>query len=156
MQSAAEALENLRNAAEDQQQKQLQEQAESAAESLEKAAQKRSLGDYSGADKDLEEALRALGAQGKENQEKKTSDSKKSDDKSKAKSDTPQDGKSTEADNQQTQAAAAAEKRSEQEKNKMDAAQTDALLELMGQDEKMLRENIKQRRNRVAPVEKDW
>ena len=44
----------------------------------------------------------------------------------------------------------------EQEKNQMDPAQTDALLDLMSQDEKMLRDNIKQRRNRVAPVEKDW
>ena len=46
---------------------------------------------------------------------------------------------------------------STQEQNKMDSQQADALLDLMSQDEKVLRDAIKSNRNRrVAPVEKDW
>ena len=39
----------------------------------------------------------------------------------------------------------------------MDAKQADSLLDLMSQDEKVLRDAIKSNRNRrIAPVEKDW
>ena len=39
----------------------------------------------------------------------------------------------------------------------MDAQQSDALMQLMGQDEKILRDAVKRnRQNRIAPVEKDW
>ena len=45
----------------------------------------------------------------------------------------------------------------EQSEQKMDEKQTDALLDLMSQDEKLLRDAIKQHRNRrIRPVEKDW
>ena len=126
------------------------EQAKKAADALKKAEEKQKKGDYSGAEKDIKEALENLGeAQKSDQQDNKSGQDGKSEKNDKAE---PQNSDKNDDKEQSRQGAKEA-----QEQNKMDAQQSDALMQLMGQDEKILRDAVKRnRQNRIAPVEKDW
>jgi hypothetical protein len=122
--------------------------AAKAAEDLKNAQEKQSKGDYSGAEKDISEALKKLGQP--KNSDKQ--DKKSGKDGEKGKEDQESGDK-----NKDKKEQSGKDEAGEQEQNKMDARQSDALLQLMGQDEKKLRDAIKRnRQNRIAPVEKDW
>ena len=137
-------MDDLRKDAEKKSQPKISDMARSAAEALKDAARKQKQGDFKGAEKDIEKARQALGAGQQEN---KDSDRKNSENQDKSGK---QDNKS---DDSQPQDSG----KKSQNDNKMDKQQTDALLDLMSRDEKMLRDAIKNQRNRrIAPVEKDW
>ena len=126
----------------------MSEQAKKAAEDLKNAQEKQSKGDYSGAEKDISEALKKLG----QPQNSGKQDKKSGKDGEKGKEDQGSGDK-----NKDKKEQSGKDEAGEQEQNKMDARQSDALLQLMGQDEKKLRDAIKRnRQNRIAPVEKDW
>ena len=144
LKDAQKAVDDLRKDAEKKSQPRISDMAKSAAEALKDAAEKQEQGDFKGAEKDIEKARQALGAG---QQEKKDPDSKNSEQQDKS------GKKDKESDNSQPQD----DGRNSQNENKMDKQQTDALLDLMSRDEKMLRDAIKNQRNRrIAPVEKDW
>ena len=144
LKEAQKAVDDLRKDAEKKSQPKISDMARSAAEALKDAAGKQKQGDFKGAEKDIEKARQALGAGQQEN---KDSDRKNSENQDKSGK---QDNKS---DDSQPQDSG----KKSQNDNKMDKQQTDALLDLMSRDEKMLRDAIKNQRNRrIAPVEKDW
>ncbi|MBE6367741.1 MAG: VWA domain-containing protein [Lentisphaerae bacterium] len=158
--SAAEALKDAQNAVDKLQQnarqagqQQLENQARQAAEALKNAAEKQQKGDYNGAAEDLEQAQNALGKQENSDNADKENNDKKSGgqtagagEKSSGKD---AEKKDSDAEKNSTQG--------QQSDNKMDGKQSDALLDLMSQDEKVLRDAIKSKRSRrIAPVEKDW
>ena len=130
----------LQKQAENMENKKLQEQAANAADALKDAQKKQSQGDYKGAEKDLEKAREALGKEQKQDRSGKEQQN-------------PEKSSDNKSDNQAGAAQAA-----EQEKNKMDPKQADALLDSMSQDEKNLRDAIRSNRNmrQMRPVEKDW
>ncbi len=140
LKAAQKAVGEYQKAAQNMNQKELAKQAEQAAELLKNAEKLQQQNDADGAQKDIDKAVEALGRD-----EGKPGEKSRKEDNSNASG--PQENPA-----QKAQAAAA-----EQSDNKMDAKQTDALLDSMSQDEKLLRDAIKSNRNRrIAPVEKDW
>ena len=137
---AQKAVNDYQKQAENMENKKLQEQAANAADALKDAQKKQSQGDYKGAEKDLEKAREALGKEQKQDRSGKEQQN-------------PEKSPDNKSDNQAGAAQAA-----EQEKNKMDPKQADALLDSMSQDEKNLRDAIRSNRNmrQMRPVEKDW
>ena len=132
----------------------LKEEAQNASDALDKAAEKQEKGDYKGAADDIEKALKELQKSAEKASPKPDKPGKQDQQKTQK---TSQEQKSADKDQPQAQGSEPRAAEKSQNENKMDASQTDALLDLMMQDEKNLRDAVKRSRNRrIAPVEKDW
>ena len=140
LQDARKAVEDYQKQAADMNNSKLQKQAANAADALKDAQKKQEQGKFDDAQKDIEKAREALGR----SEEKSNNKGK--------------DSKQEKASENKSASENPAQQAAEQGGNQMDTRQTDALLDSMSQDEKLLRDAIKSNRDprRIRPVEKDW
>ncbi|MBN2643503.1 MAG: VWA domain-containing protein [Victivallales bacterium] len=169
---AQQAVEDLKQSAEELKQENLQKSAQDAADELKKAEQAQQKDQGKKAEEHLENALEKLRQaqqknqeqQDKQNQENKEKSEKQDDKKDDAKQ---KEGQTSAADKQdkplpqpqQQQQKQAAEAAAKEQDEKIDKQQAEALLRAMADQEKNLRDALKEnmkRNYRHKPVEKDW
>ena len=148
---ARKSAEELKNKADELQQQNLSKQAEQASQELDKAKESREQQKFDEAQKHLEEAMKALG--GSQDQDQKDQQSKdQKDQQGKDQKDQQQQGKEGQQDQKEQQGEEA-----KPEDGKMDEKTAEQLLQMMADEEKGLRDAIKQhQRSRQPRVEKDW
>jgi Ca-activated chloride channel family protein len=167
---AQQAVDDLKQSAEELKQENLQKSAQDAADELKKAEQAQQKNQGKKAEEHLENALDKLRQaqqknqeqQDKQNQENKQKSEKQDEKKDDAKQ---KDGQPSAADKQdkplpqQQQQKQAAEAAAKEQEEKIDKQQAEALLRAMADQEKNLRDALKEnmkRNYRHKPVEKDW
>ena len=148
---ARKSAEELKNKADELQQQNLSKQAEQARQELDKAKESREQQKFDEAQKHLEEAMKALGgSQGQDQKDQQSKDQK--DQQGKDQKDQQQQGKEGQQDQKEQQGEEA-----KPEDGKMDEKTAEQLLQMMADEEKGLRDAIKQhQRSRQPRVEKDW
>ena len=148
---ARKSAEELKNKADELQQQNLSKQAEQARQELDKAKESREQQKFDEAQKHLEEAMKALGgSQGQDQKDQQSKDQK--DQQGKDQKDQQQQGKEGQQDQKEQQGEEA-----KPEDGKMDEKTAEQLLQIMADEEKGLRDAIKQhQRSRQPRVEKDW
>ena len=148
---ARKSAEELKNKADELQQQNLSKQAEQARQELDKAKESREQQKFDEAQKHLEEAMKALGgSQGQDQKDQQSKDQK--DQQGKDQKDQQQQGKEGRQDQKEQQGEEA-----KPEDGKMDEKTAEQLLQMMADEEKGLRDAIKQhQRSRQPRVEKDW
>ena len=148
---ARKSAEELKNKADELQQQNLSKQAEQASQELDKAKESREQQKFDEAQKHLEEAMKALGgSQGQDQKDQQSKDQK--DQQGKDQKDQQQQGKEGQQDQKEQQGEEA-----KPEDGKMDEKTAEQLLQMMADEEKGLRDAIKQhQRSRQPRVEKDW
>ena len=157
---ARKSAEELKNKADELQQQNLSKQAEQARQELDKAKESREQQKFDEAQKHLEEAMKALGgSQGQDQKDQQSKDQKdqqgkdqKDQQQGKDQKDQQQQGKEGRQDQKEQQGEEA-----KPEDGKMDEKTAEQLLQMMADEEKGLRDAIKQhQRSRQPRVEKDW
>ena len=156
---ARKSAEELKNKADELQQQNLSKQAEQARQELDKAKESREQQKFDEAQKHLEEAMKALGgSQGQDQKDQQSKDQKdqqgkdQKDQQGKDQKDQQQQGKEGQQDQKEQQGEEA-----KPEDGKMDEKTAEQLLQMMADEEKGLRDAIKQhQRSRQPRVEKDW
>ena len=157
---ARKSAEELKNKADELQQQNLSKQAEQARQELDKAKESREQQKFDEAQKHLEEAMKALGgSQGQDQKDQQSKDQKdqqgkdqKDQQQGKDQKDQQQQGKEGRQDQKEQQGEEA-----KPEDGKMDEETAEQLLQMMADEEKGLRDAIKQhQRSRQPRVEKDW
>ena len=157
---ARKSAEELKNKADELQQQNLSKQAEQARQELDKAQESREQQKFDEAQKHLEEAMKALGgSQGQDQKDQQSKDQKdqqgkdqKDQQQGKDQKDQQQQGKEGQQDQKEQQGEEA-----KPEDGKMDEETAEQLLQMMADEEKGLRDAIKQhQRSRQPRVEKDW
>ena len=157
---ARKSAEELKNKADELQQQNLSKQAEQASQELDKAKESREQQKFDEAQKHLEEAMKALGgSQGQDQKDQQSKDQKdqqgkdqKDQQQGKDQKDQQQQGKEGRQDQKEQQGEEA-----KPEDGKMDEKTAEQLLQMMADEEKGLRDAIKQhQRSRQPRVEKDW
>ena len=157
---ARKSAEELKNKADELQQQNLSKQAEQARQELDKAKESREQQKFDEAQKHLEEAMKALGgSQGQDQKDQQSKDQKdqqgkdqKDQQQGKDQKDQQQQGKEGQQDQKEQQGEEA-----KPEDGKMDEKTAEQLLQMMADEEKGLRDAIKQhQRSRQPRVEKDW
>ena len=157
---ARKSAEELKNKADELQQQNLSKQAEQARQELDKAKESREQQKFDEAQKHLEEAMKALGgSQGQDQKDQQSKDQKdqqgkdqKDQQQGKDQKDQQQQGKEGQQDQKEQQGEEA-----KPEDGKMDEETAEQLLQMMADEEKGLRDAIKQhQRSRQPRVEKDW
>ena len=157
---ARKSAEELKNKADELQQQNLSKQAEQASQELDKAKESREQQKFDEAQKHLEEAMKALGgSQGQDQKDQQSKDQKdqqgkdqKDQQQGKDQKDQQQQGKEGRQDQKEQQGEEA-----KPEDGKMDEKTAEQLLQMMADEEKGLRDAIKQhQRSRHPRVEKDW
>ena len=157
---ARKSAEELKNKADELQQQNLSKQAEQASQELDKAKESREQQKFDEAQKHLEEAMKALGgSQGQDQKDQQSKDQKdqqgkdqKDQQQGKDQKDQQQQGKEGQQDQKEQQGEEA-----KPEDGKMDEKTAEQLLQMMADEEKGLRDAIKQhQRSRQPRVEKDW
>ena len=156
---ARKSAEELKNKADELQQQNLGKQAEQARQELDKAKESREQQKFDEAQKHLEEAMKALGgSQGQDQKDQQSKDQKdqqgkdQKDQQGKDQKDQQQQGKEGQQDQKEQQGEEA-----KPEDGKMDEKTAEQLLQMMADEEKGLRDAIKQhQRSRQPRVEKDW
>ena len=157
---ARKSAEELKNKADELQQQNLSKQAEQARQELDKAKESREQQKFDEAQKHLEEAMKALGgSQGQDQKDQQSKDQKdqqgkdqKDQQQGKDQKDHQQQGKEGQQDQKEQQGEEA-----KPEDGKMDEKTAEQLLQMMADEEKGLRDAIKQhQRSRQPRVEKDW
>ena len=148
---ARKSAEELKSKADELQQQNLSKQAEQARQELDKAKESREQQKFDEAQKHLEEAMKALG--GSQGQDQKDQQSKDQKDQQQGKDQKDQQqGKEGQQDQKEQQGEEA-----KPEDGKMDEKTAEQLLQMMADEEKGLRDAIKQhQRSRQPRVEKDW
>ena len=148
---ARKSAEELKNKADELQQQNLSKQAEQARQELDKAKESREQQKFDEAQKHLEEAMKALGgSQGQDQKDQQSKDQK--DQQGKDQKDQQQQGKEGQQDQKEQPGEEA-----KPEDGKMDEKTAEQLLQMMADEEKGLRDAIKQhQRSRQPRVEKDW
>ncbi len=152
---ARKSAEELKNKADELQQQNLSKQAEQAGQELDKAREAREQQKFDEAQKHLEEAAKALGGSQQE-QDRKDQQGKDQKDREPQgqdqKEQKDQQGQEGRQDQKEQQDAAA-----RPEDGRMDEKTAEQLLQMMADEEKGLRDAIKQhQRSRQPRVEKDW
>ena len=157
---ARKSAEELKNKADELQQQNLSKQAEQASQELDKAKESREQQKFDEAQKHLEEAMKALGgSQGQDQKDQQSKDQKdqqgkdqKDQQQGKDQKDQQQQGEEGQQDQKEQQGEEA-----KPEDGKMDEKTAEQLLQMMADEEKGLRDAIKQhQRSRQPRVEKDW
>ena len=157
---ARKSAEELKNKADELQQQNLSKQAEQARQELDNAKESREQQKFDEAQKHLEEAMKALGgSQGQDQKDQQSKDQKdqqgkdqKDQQQGKDQKDQQQQGKEGRQDQKEQQGEEA-----KPEDGKMDEKTAEQLLQMMADEEKGLRDAIKQhQRSRQPRVEKDW
>ena len=157
---ARKSAEELKNKADELQQQNLSKQAEQARQELDKAKESREQQKFDEAQKHLEEAMKALGgSQGQDPKDQQSKDQKdqqgkdqKDQQQGKDQKDQQQQGEEGQQDQKEQQGEEA-----KPEDGKMDEKTAEQLLQMMADEEKGLRDAIKQhQRSRQPRVEKDW
>ena len=157
---ARKSADELKNKADELQQQNLSKQAEQASQELDKAKESREQQKFDEAQKHLEEAMKALGgSQGQDQKDQQSKDQKdqqgkdqKDQQQGKDQKDQQQQGKEGRQDQKEQQGEEA-----KPEDGKMDEKTAEQLLQMMADEEKGLRDAIKQhQRSRQPRVEKDW
>ena len=157
---ARKSAEELKNKADELQQQNLSKQAEQARQELDKAKESREQQKFDEAQKHLEEAMKALGgSQGQDQKDQQSKDQKdqqgkdqKDQQQGKDQKDQQQQGEEGQQDQKEQQGEEA-----KPEDGKMDEKTAEQLLQMMADEEKGLRDAIKQhQRSRQPRVEKDW
>ena len=166
---ARKSAEELKNKADELQQQNLSKQAEQARQELDKAKESREQQKFDEAQKHLEEAMKALGGsqgqdqkdqqskdqkdqQGKDQKDQQQGKDQKDQQQGKDQKDQQQQGKEGQQDQKEQQGEEA-----KPEDGKMDEKTAEQLLQMMADEEKGLRDAIKQhQRSRQPRVEKDW
>ena len=151
---ARKSAEELKNKADELQQQNLSKQAEQASQELDKAKESREQQKFDEAQKHLEEAMKALG--GSQGQDQKDQQSKDQKDQQGKDQKDQQQGKD-QKDQQQQGKEGQQDQKAKPEDGKMDEKTAEQLLQMMADEEKGLRDAIKQhQRSRQPRVEKDW
>lgn len=149
---ARQSAEELKNKADELQQQNLSKQAEQARQELDKAKESREQQKFDEAQKHLEEAMKALGGSQGQDQKDQQGKDQKDQQQSKDQKDQQQQGKEGQQDQKEQQSEEA-----NPEDGKMDEKTAEQLLQMMADEEKGLRDAIKQhQRSRQPRVEKDW
>ena len=147
---ARKSAEELKNKADELQQQNLSKQAEQARQELDKAEESREQQKFDEAQKHLEEAMKALG--GSQGQDQKDQQGKDQKDQQQGKDQKDQQSPEGRQDQKEQQGEEA-----KPEDGKMDEKTAEQLLQMMADEEKGLRDAIKQhQRSRQPRVEKDW
>lgn len=154
---AKKSVEDYKNEAAKQNQKDAEQSAGCAEGQLEKAHAAQKKNDYKTAEENLEKALKELGGKEgkKENSKKKEGHKKEEDQRKKSEQEV---DKTVQRPTEQPPSPSADASNGKQERD-IDPAQADALIDLMANDEKTLRDALReeQRRNsRLKPLDKDW
>ncbi|WP_147835841.1 vWA domain-containing protein, partial [Victivallis vadensis] len=149
---ARKSAEELKNKADELQQQNLSKQAEQARQELDKAKESREQQKFDEAQKHLEEAMKALGGSQGQDQKDQQGKDQKDQQQGKDQKDQQQQGKEGQQDQKEQQGEEA-----KPEDGKMDEKTAEQLLQMMADEEKGLRDAIKQhQRSRQPRVEKDW
>ena len=149
---ARKSAEELKNKADELQQQNLSKQAEQARQELDKAKESREQQKFDEAQKHLEEAMKALGGSQGQDQKDQQGKDQKDQQQGKDQKDQQQQGKEGQQDQKEQQGEEA-----KPEDGKMDEKTAEQLLQIMADEEKGLRDAIKQhQRSRQPRVEKDW
>ena len=163
---ARKSAEELKNKADELQQQNLSKQAEQARQELDKAEESREQQKFDEAQKHLEEAMKALGGsqgqdqkdqQGKDQKDQQGKDQKDQQGKDQKDQQQGKDQKDQQSpEGRQDQKEQQGEE-AKPEDGKMDEKTAEQLLQMMADEEKGLRDAIKQhQRSRQPRVEKDW